>query len=263
MIRIFILLIWGTMYSAQAQFSTTNLLLNPGAEAGSTANWVVGGDSSPSVDNGTFDPGILPHTGAYDFYGHTGATGILSQVVILAGNQGLTAGAIDTGRLLANLSFWEQGLNQALTSDDAYISLNFLNASSNLISSAATPPVDSHNNSWANYRAFFPVPAGTRYIQYNMNFVRQVGSDLDAFIDDNSLSIYDPVQVPVLQIASIGNNVQLSWPAYAVGFDLQENAPLPGATWQVVTNLAIVVSNQFQVILPIQPTNTFYRLAHP
>src|SRR5215471_18272714 len=86
--------------------ATTNLLLNPGGEAGTLTNWVVGGVSNPRLDNGTFDTGILPHSGTNDFLAGTGANGSLSQTVALVGNQGLTTGAIDAGNLLANVSFW-------------------------------------------------------------------------------------------------------------------------------------------------------------
>jgi hypothetical protein len=48
----------------------SNLLLNPGAETGTTSGWTVdnpmfGGTSNPGVDNGSFDPGINPHSGSY------------------------------------------------------------------------------------------------------------------------------------------------------------------------------------------------------
>lgn len=62
-----------------------NLLTNPGAEDGNLTGWTVGGNSNPGVDNGSFDPGINPHTGNYDFYGHTGSFGTLTQNVSLAG----------------------------------------------------------------------------------------------------------------------------------------------------------------------------------
>ena len=44
-----------------------NLLINPGAEAGNLTGWTVGGDSNPGVDNGSFDPGVDPHSGAFRF----------------------------------------------------------------------------------------------------------------------------------------------------------------------------------------------------
>ena len=169
--------------------SATNLLLNPGAEAGTLANWTVGGVSSLRADNGAFDPGINPHLGAYDFAGGTGATGSLAQVVTLLGSQGLTAAMVDNGGAVAMISFWEQGLNSGTPSDDAYVRLAFWNSASNVIGGLTSPEIDSHGGAWSNYAAIVPVPAGTRYLQYVMNFVRHSGNDLDAFVDDNSLSV--------------------------------------------------------------------------
>ena len=175
----------------------TNLLINPGAETGSLAYWTAGGDSSVSVDSGTFDPGINPRTGNFDFKGGRGSFGSLAQVVSLVGQQGITAGSIDGGGLLAGLSFWEQGLFQPSgTSDAAFVSLAFWDSASNVISTVSTPQVDSHDGTWVNYATNCPVPAGTRYLQYTMNFIRHTGSDLDSFLDDNSLVIYSIYSTP-------------------------------------------------------------------
>ena len=93
-------------------FVTTNLLLNPGGEANNLTDWVAGGNSGPRLDNGTFETAIMPHSGTNDFLAGTGSVGSLSQTVPLVGNQGIAAGAIDSGNLQAYVSFWEQGLNQ-------------------------------------------------------------------------------------------------------------------------------------------------------
>ncbi len=172
---------------------TTNLLTNPGAETGDLTGWTVGGTSNPGVDSGTFDPGINPHTGSFDFFGHTGASGTLTQAVTLVGNQGITAAAIDSGTAQATVGFFEQGLGQGTPSDDAFISLSYLNATNGVISTVSTPTDDSHNGTWTFSSTTFAVPVGTRTIDYTMNFVRNSGSDLDAFVDDNSLQIVTAV----------------------------------------------------------------------
>ena len=176
--------------------TTSNLLTNPGAETGDLTDWTVGGNSNPGVDNGSFDGGINPHTGNYDFYGHTGSDGSLTQNVSLVGVQGLTAAGLDSGLLSANLSFWEQGLNQGTTSDDAQVSLTFLDASGGTLSTFTTPEVDSHLGSWQEFAASTLIPTGTRSIDYSMLFVRHAGSDLDGFVDDNNLSVSSANPVP-------------------------------------------------------------------
>lgn len=52
----------------------------------------------------------LTLSGSYDFYGHTGADGSLSQDVTLS-TASVTTVEINSGDLLANISFSEQGLN--------------------------------------------------------------------------------------------------------------------------------------------------------
>jgi hypothetical protein len=169
--------------------TTSNLLTNPGAETGNLTDWTVGGASNPGVDNGSFDGGINPHTGSYDFYGGNGANGSLTQNVSLVGTQGITAAEVNSGLLSANLSFWEQGLNQGTPSDDAQVSLTFLNAAGGTLGTFTTPEVDSHLGSWQEFDASTLIPADTQSIDYSMLFDRHSGSDLDAFVDDNSLTV--------------------------------------------------------------------------
>jgi sugar lactone lactonase YvrE len=168
---------------------TTNLLLNPGAELGSIVDWTPGGGGTPTVDQGTFDPGIDPHTGSYDFVGGSdNPTDSLSQTVSLI-TEGITAAQVDGGTLFASVSFWEQGLDQGTTSDNGSVTVTFLNGSGTALGTATTATVDSHNGTWTNGTGVYAIPAGTRSITYTMNFMRNVGSDNDAFFDDNSLQV--------------------------------------------------------------------------
>ena len=239
-----------------------NLLVNGGAEAGSTTNWNVGDVSNPGVDSGSFDPGLNPHTGQFDFYGHTGSSGTLSQVVTLLNHAGITAAKIDAGSYLANISFWEQGVFGGNPADDAFVSLTFFNTASNLISSVASPEVDSHNGSWSNYVAQYAIPAGTRYIRYTINFVRHNGSDLDAFVDDNSLTLTETTSAgtpPLLTIIPAGiGQATISWTPATPGFVLQESPALAPVNW---SNSASAAQNP--VTVSASNMTKFYRLAHP
>ena len=167
---------------------TTNLLQNPGAELGTLQYWTIGGPGTPTVDTGTFDSGINPHTGTYDFLGHDSASDSLSQTVSVL-QQGVTAAQLDSGALFAEISFWEQGLNQGAVSDDGSVTLAFLDVHGATISTVNSATIDSHDLAWTNGTGTFAIPSGTRSITYTMNFMRNVGSDLDAFIDDNSLTV--------------------------------------------------------------------------
>ena len=170
-----------------------NLLLNPGAEqgsgvlAGSTAtDWVAGGESHPGRDNGTFDH--LPvHSGGFDFYGGTGASGTLTQQVNLV-SSGFGVSQLDSGTLRANVGFWEMSLNQGDPSDAAGVTLTFRDVGGGTLGTAAIPPV-YFKEVWRNVVKSVALPVGTRLIDYTMTFKRNVGSDLDSFIDDNSLTL--------------------------------------------------------------------------
>ncbi len=171
---------------------TSNLLINPGAELGSLANWTSTGPGTPTVDSGTFDGGINPHTGSYDFLGHDSDSDSLSQTVSLT-NLGISAATLDSGTVNAGLSFWEQGLNQGTPSDDAYVTLTFLDVEGGTLGMVNSGEVDSHGGQWTNFTGSYPLPTGTRAITYTMHFVRHAGSDLDGFVDDNSLILTSSV----------------------------------------------------------------------
>ena len=241
--------------------SGPNLLLNPGAELGSLTNWTVGGDANPQIDTGTFDPGINPHSGTFDFRGGTGVTGLLSQIVSLVPASGFSAATIDSGKLFANVSFWEQGFNQGFPSDDAYVSLDFLDASSNRVAGVATRETDSLG-AWTNQAAYFPIPPGTRYIQYTMNFIRHSGNDLDAFVDDNSLRVVDSLPSTSLSIGLQVDAVLVSWVADpASGLVLQQSSDLHN--WAGTTNTVSVVNGTNQVFVTQPKGSMFYRLGLP
>jgi PEP-CTERM motif len=199
--RVQLLTLCGVLFAGHGlATTTTNLLTNPGAEDGNLTGWISAGPSQAFVDNGSFDAGINPNTGVFDFAGgagsSSGASGTLTQVVTLVGVQGISAALIDSGVLLANLQFFEQGLNQGVPSDDALVSLLFLDGSNATISSVSSGAIDSHGGTWQNFSNTDAIPVGTRSIAYQMMFIRNRGTDLDAFIDDNSLTVSGVVPEP-------------------------------------------------------------------
>jgi hypothetical protein len=169
--------------SAALLFSTAShaaLLTNGGAETGTLYGWTVGGISNPRVDDGSFDPGIDPRSGSYMFSGNRGLWGSLTQNVLLP-----DAGQI---RQLA-VSFWEQGLDQDIPSDDAYVALTYRGKNGSAISTVSTAVIDAHDGVWRQYQGVFDVPLSAWSVDYTMVFARNFGIDLDSFIDDNSLTL--------------------------------------------------------------------------
>ena len=171
-------LVTGALFALNAH---ANVLVNPGAETGTLAGWTPGGVAvDPHVDSGSFDPGINPHSGSYDFLGGTGLQFTLTQSVWI--------GSITTPTN-ATVSFWQQGLNQGATSDNSHVELDFFDFDHAFLGSASTAVVDSHGSTWTQGGGTFAIPLDTTSIDYVMVFDRAVGSDLDSFIDDNSLTI--------------------------------------------------------------------------
>lgn len=186
----------GIAATAPAQIVTSNLLTNPGAEAGNLSGWSVL-SGNPMTDAGTFNPGINPFAGGFDFVGGiANPLGQLWQTIDLIGSGQVTALQLDSGTTTADVSFWEQGLNQGSPSDNAAVKLTFLDTVGSPISTFTSPTVDSHNLTWSNYAQSFLVPVGTRYITYTMLFQRNVGSDNDSYFDDNLLTLTIAVPEP-------------------------------------------------------------------
>jgi hypothetical protein len=177
--------------------ANANLLTNGGAEIGTLANWTAAGVSNPGIDDGSFDAGINPHTGKFAFFGGSGAWGSLTQ------NVGLSN--VGQSREMG-VSFWERGLDQD-TSDDGYVSLTYHDAKGNVLSAQSSSEMDFHDGVWGHYRGTFQVPLDAASVDYTMNFVRHFGIDLDAFIDDNALTLTTNVPEPStiwLTLAGLG-----------------------------------------------------------
>jgi hypothetical protein len=249
---------------SHAQVTTTNLLVNPGAETGDLTGWPIGGSSNPFLGDpaNSLGDGFPTHSGAYYFVGGHGSYGSLSQLVSLSGLQGVSTADIDSGNVAAAISFWEQGLNQGALSDDASVTLVFLDATSQPLLTNATPEVDSHNGSWQNYSNQFPVAVGTRFVQYTMNFYLHAGGDLDAFVDDNYLALVQSVSAPALQIALAGTNVLISWPAPSTGFALQTNSVLGTTNWVNCTDAVALIGTNNVVTNSSALGANFYRLLY-
>jgi hypothetical protein len=164
-----------------------NLLTNGGAEMGTLAGWTVGGVSNPGVDNGSFDKGINPHAGNFAFFGGTGAWGTLTQNVALDG--------FGQSRRLG-VSFWERGLDQGTPSDDGFVTLTYYGGDGSVVGTQSSSVVDAHLSDWKQYKGAFIVPLEAISVDYTMHFTRNFGADLDAFFDNNSLTLTTDVPEP-------------------------------------------------------------------
>jgi hypothetical protein len=236
-------------------FYTTNLLLNPGADNGSLDNWSV-------VGNVAADHRILANTGGYSFSGE-GNGASMTQTVSLVGNQGITASALDSGQLLARVSFFE---NQSVVPppyDDAQVTLTFLDAGMIALGSNSTPPLQTPDGNWANSTSFYPIPSGTRFINYTVSFNPAADGDI-VFVDDNLLLVSGPPSPPALTVLETSTNVLLSWPAWASNGILQFTTNLSAVnSWQDLTNIPTGTSTGFFLTDSLVGPDRFYRLRTP
>jgi hypothetical protein len=73
-----------------------------------------------------------------------------------------------------------------------------------------------------------------------------------------------PPPAPALQISRIANQITLSWPTNAIGFNLQVNTNSPDInSWNTVTNTPATVGADCTLTVPIGTVNSFYRLKWP
>jgi hypothetical protein len=70
----------------------------------------------------------------------------------------------------------------------------------------------------------------------------------------------------VLSIAQSGNDIVLSWPAYAAGFNIQTCAAARGtnAIWTTLPGspAPVLANDNYQITLPVTNQTAFYRLAN-
>jgi hypothetical protein len=217
---------WFAFFGSTAvSHAFTNLIANPGAElgtgndAGSTVtDWVVGGTSNPGRDNGSFD-GFTPPQGSYSFYGGSGAEGTLSQLIDLNAT-GVSSTDTDAGKNTVQFTFEEQSLDQGTPSDEAEVIATFENASQAVLAGGYDSTAIYNIGSWKLITSpVLTLPDGTRFINYEMKFIRQQGTDLDSFIDANST------------VVSTSGGVTPPPPG----------VPLPSAAWMGLVGLAMIV----------------------
>ncbi|CAF3726996.1 unnamed protein product [Rotaria sp. Silwood1] len=176
-----------------------NLLVNPGTEGGSTVGWKQTGPSAAIVNsNRAFNGGYYPHSGSYCFAGGNGLngsqSGLIQNVQLLGGVQGFTESQLDSCFFRAELYFYYQTWdNFFMRHGQVEVRLTFRSSLSSILNTVTTGELacKTSNTGWCRYISMFPLPRGTRSIDYRITFIRKdvVGTDIDSYIDDNSLRV--------------------------------------------------------------------------
>ena len=90
------------------------------------------------------------------------------------------------------------------------------------------------------------------------------GSKLVAASSDvgSNGSIYTWQLVPTLNLAATGGGYLFSWPylSSTTNYGLQQNTNLADTNWTAVGNVAGITNGQYQVVMPLQIGDQFYRL---
>jgi subtilisin family serine protease len=74
------------------------------------------------------------------------------------------------------------------------------------------------------------------------------------------VTVTNGIAAPTLQITRVGNQILLSWPATASGFDLRSTHDLSGGGWGIVSGAPAVIGGRFFVTNTITGDARFYRL---
>jgi hypothetical protein len=187
-----------TAAPARATVPTGNLIVNPGAEAGTPPDlpgWTV---TPPfeSVDYGNAGgfPASAPDGGANFFGGGDAAESSASQVIAVP----QAAPEIDAGTVTATLSALEGGFDTQ--EDYATVTLRYLDASGQTIDLISLAPVTEQERGGATellpHTDSGKVPAGTRALQVTIDAVRFAGSYDDGYADNVNVSLSAPTVTP-------------------------------------------------------------------
>jgi hypothetical protein len=108
-----------------------------------------------------------------------------------------------------------------------------------------------------------PVNVGHTDVGIRVNGVAVSGCDVYLACGGQGLRTFKLVG-PQLEIGFTGTNaVSLSWATNSLPFTLQQNTNYTKANWSAATNAPVVISNQYQVILPVPTDSQIFRLKYP
>jgi hypothetical protein len=101
---------------------------------------------------------------------------------------GITLAQVDAGNLAANYSFWFADTSPG-SGSHGEMTLTFEAADGSILGQGVSPSLrDDTTQAWLNGTGSFPIPPGTRIINYTMDFLTS-GSANTGQIDDNVLTL--------------------------------------------------------------------------
>ena len=166
-----------------------NRLVNPGAETGDITGW-------QSVSGfGVSSAYPYAYEGSYYFRDGTSASGDLYQVVDLTPYY--SSGELDSGDLEIAAGGYQRSYDRTIE-DEGVVSLDFLDASDQVIDGVSGDPVDAVAWTLTDLRAL--IPPLTRKVRLNFLATRLYGTNLEAFLDSAFVHAYEaPVWTVVIR----------------------------------------------------------------
>jgi len=109
------------------------------------------------------------------------------------------------------------------------------------------------SNPWGNYSAVVPDPADPTHFWALTMFA----SGPTSWGTQISEIIAAPLE---LSVFLMGTNIQVAWPAGAIGYQLQFKQTLSATNWASITQAPVIDNNQFRVSLETSGRSGFFRL---
>jgi hypothetical protein len=160
-------------------------LVNPGAELGTTSGW-----TNEVGSMGTRNVSPTPLYGAWYFFGGPNLQTIASQRVDIT----TTVGPVSTGSWWAVVEWMQSSFDS--TADLGALGIRALSSDTTIIASGIAPSVWTPNSGatgpwwWYTRRFGLELPAGTKYIEVVQRYDRTAGTNLDAYIDSITLTVF-------------------------------------------------------------------------
>jgi len=205
-----------------------------------------------------------PPSGGTNFFAGGPSTAASSASQVIDVSAGATE--IDGDTIAAELTGYLGGFSSQ--DDHAVLAAEFRSGTGEHLGQLSIGPVlaaDRTNTTGVFFRgATNAVPAGTRQILVTLDMTRTSGTYNDGYADNLSLVLRTSTVGPALGIAPAGDQVAISWPTNASGFQLESTASLsPPIQWNVANDLVTVVGSSFVVTNFTHEPQRFYRLWRP
>lgn len=116
---------------------------------------------------------------------------------------------------------------------------------------------------WPSETLAFSSTQGFNSVVVHYDKAPATGGDYGPVFMADNMNVSLAPQLPALQILSLGQEVQITWPTNFTGFVLQENGDVGTANWLNSSNPVTIAGTNYQSTFSITNTARYFRLTHP